>query len=447
MKALKIKDLLASADLGIQVEIRGWVRTRRDSKGGFSFIELNDGSCLKNLQIIASQELENYSSTVSRLYAGCSLVVLGKLVQSQGSGQGLEVQAERIILLGDCPPEEYIIGKQRVNFETLREMPHLRTRTNTFGAVMRLRSHLALAIHQYFKNLGFLYIHTPIITANDCEGAGEQFKVEATSGPGFFGKQVYLTVSGQLEAEPYACSLGDVYTFGPTFRAENSHTTRHLSEFWMVEPEMAFADASQNQQVAEGLIRFVIQSALEQCQEDLDFFEQRIEKGLLLKLQKIASNSFKRLSYSEAIEILKSSKQNFVYPVSWGMDLQSEHEKFLTEQLGAVIVTDYPASLKPFYMKLSADGRTVGAMDILVPGVGELVGGSVREENFETLKTRMENQGIHAESLKWYLDLRRFGTVPHAGFGMGFERLVQLVSGMANIRDVIPYPRVPGKLD
>lgn len=443
---MKIKDCIRGAVAGSKVEVSGWVKTRRDSKGGFSFVELNDGSCLANLQLVIDEKCPSYSQ-VKRLHSGASLKATGSLVAVEGRKQGLELHVDDFTVLGDCPPDDYLIGKQRLNFETLREIPHLRPRTNTFGAVARVRNHLAFAAHRFFQEQGFLYIHTPIITANDCEGAGEQFKVEATSGEMFFGKQVFLTVSGQLEVEPYACSLGDVYTFGPTFRAENSHTTRHLSEFWMIEPEMAFADLARDKEVAEGLIHFTLSSVLQNCKEDLAFFNEHVDKGLLERLNSISSKSFAHLSYTDAVGMLLKSGVTFNFPVSWGMDLQSEHEKYLTEKLGPVIVTDYPASLKPFYMKLSDDEKTVAAMDILVPGIGELVGGSQREDKLDVLEMRMQKQGIHPESLHWYSDLRRFGTVPHAGFGLGFERLVQMVTGMVNIRDVIPYPRAPGRVD
>lgn len=445
---MKIKECFLEKNLDTIVTIQGWVKTRRDSKGGFSFVEVNDGSCLKGLQVIADGTLPNYSSDVLSLYPGSSVEVEGKIIASMGKKQGVELQAHRLIKCGDCSPDHYIIGKQKLSFETLREYQHLRPRTNTFGVIARVRNHLSFAIHKFFQERGFLYIHTPIITNNDCEGAGELFRVDAGKEGNFFGKPAFLTVSGQLEVEPFACSLGDVYTFGPTFRAENSHTSRHLSEFWMVEPEMAFADLDKNQEVAEEFLKYLLQSVLTQLPADLEFLNTYIEKNLIDKLEGVLNNPFERITYTKAVEILSQSSESFQYPITWGADLQSEHERYLTEKYfnRPVIVTNYPATLKPFYMKVDEGGKTVRAMDILVPGVGEIIGGSQREENLEVLLARMKLQGIEPASLEWYADLRRFGTVIHSGFGLGFERLIQFVTGMGNIRDVIPYPRSPGKI-
>jgi asparaginyl-tRNA synthetase len=448
--------------IGRQVCLQGWVRTRRDSKGGFSFLELNDGSCLGNLQVVADAQLENYETEILRLSAGCSVSVYGQVKESGGKGQVTEVAARQIVVHGWADPESYPLQKKRHSFEKLREWAHLRPRTNTFGAVMRVRNCVSQSIHRFFQEHGFLYIHTPIITASDCEGAGEMFRV-TTIDPAnpprsegkidysrdFFARPTFLTVSGQLEAEIFATSLGKVYTFGPTFRAENSNTSRHLAEFWMIEPEMAFYELADNMQLAEAFLKRILNDTLEQCREDMEFFNQFIDDTLLATLQGIADSPFLRLPYSEAIEILSGSGEPFEYPVTWGCDLQSEHERFLTEKhFGQpVILYDYPRSLKPFYMKVNDDGRTVRAMDVLVPKVGELIGGSQREDQLEMLQTRMQEQGLNPDDYWWYLDLRRFGTVPHSGFGLGLERVIQFVTGMANIRDAIPFPRTPGSAE
>jgi len=453
-----VRDLLNCRDFGREVTVAGWVRTRRDSKGGFSFIVINDGSCFSSLQVVAPGTLENYESEILHLFPGSAVRVEGTLVESPGSGQAVEVQASRVRVYGSCEPTEYPLQKQRVSFERLREVAHLRPRTNSFGAVARLRHALAFATHCFFHERNFLYLHTPIITASDCEGAGEMFQVTtldlgklARAGgtvdyrEDFFGKRTGLTVSGQLEAETYACALGNVYTFGPTFRAENSNTRRHLAEFWMVEPEMAFADLADDADLAEDYLRHLFRYVLENCREDLEFFNKWIDKKVLETLTALAESTFRRITYSEAVDILSKADAEFQFPVSWGCDLQSEHERYLTEQVfkGPVTVLDYPKEIKAFYMRLNDDGKTVAAMDVLLPRVGEIIGGSQREERFDVLKMRMEEAGLDVEEYWWYLDLRRFGTVPHAGFGLGFERLVQFVSGMQNIRDVIPYPRTP----
>lgn len=456
-----IKDVLASDDFGREVVVAGWVRTRRESKGGFSFIELNDGSCFTSLQIVADSSLDNYED-IGRLFPGSSIVVNGALVESQGRGQRVEVQAATVKVLGHCEPTDYPLQKQRVSFERLREVAHLRPRTNTFGAIARLRSALAFATHQFFQDRAFLYVHTPIITASDCEGAGEMFQVTtldmddiATRGTppayhsDFFGKRTSLTVSGQLEGEAYACALGNIYTFGPTFRAENSNTRRHLAEFWMVEPEMAFADLEDDADLAEDYLHFLFQHILEHCEEDLAFFNERIDDTVLKRLNALAGVAFKRVSYREAVQVLEGAEAEFEFPVKWGVDLQSEHERYLTEQAfnAPVIVTDFPCEIKPFYMRMNDDKETVAAMDVLLPGIGEIIGGSQREERLDPLTQRIRESNLNPDDYWWYCDLRRFGTVPHAGFGLGFERMVQFCSGMHNIRDVIPFPRTPNSIE
>ncbi len=459
MKRELIRDVLKNTNADVSVTVAGWVRTRRDSKGGFSFIELNDGSCFGNLQIIADAELENYKNEITKLFPGSSISATGKLVKSQGAGQAIEMKAETVKVLGFCQPEKYPLQKQRVSFERLREIAHLRPRTNSFGALARIRNNLAYATHKFYQERNFYYLNSPIVTCNDCEGAGEMFQVTTLDmeklpkkdngktdySQDFFGRPASLTVSGQLNAETYACSLGNVYTFGPTFRAENSNTRRHLSEFWMIEPEMAFADLDDDATLAEDYIRYLMKSVLENCEEDLAFFNQRIQKGLIESLKNIADSSFERISYTKAIDILEKSGEKFEFPVSWGVDMQSEHERYLTEKhfKTPVIVTDYPKDIKAFYMRMNDDEKTVAAMDVLVPGVGEIIGGSQREERLDLLVDRIKNIGQNPEDYWWYLDLRKFGTVPHAGFGLGFERMVQFCTGMQNIRDVIPFPRTP----
>jgi asparaginyl-tRNA synthetase len=464
MQRILIKNILSNNQLiGQQVKVCGWVRTRRDSKAGFSFIELNDGSCFANLQLVVPAKLANYKHEISQLFPGSSIAVNGKLVASQGDGQAVEIQAEAVKVFGFAEPEQYPIGKQRVSFERLRELAHLRPRTNTFGAIARIRHALAIATHNFFAERDFLYIHTPIITASDCEGAGEMFQVTTLDQnklprdkqnkinykQDFFGRKAHLTVSGQLEGELYACALGNIYTFGPTFRAENSNTRRHLAEFWMIEPEMAFADLDDDAQLAEDYLKYLFCYLLEHCRDDLEFFNQRIAKGLIERLTTLAIAPFKRITYSEAITILEAAECTFDYPVKWGIDMQSEHERYLTEQhfSGPVIVTDYPKEIKSFYMRLNDDNKTVAAMDVLLPEVGEIIGGSQREDRLELLEARMQASGIKPESYWWYLDLRRFGSVPHAGFGLGFERMVQFCTGMHNIRDVIPFPRTPNHIE
>lgn len=448
--------------VGPDREVRGWVRTRRDSKGGFSFLEINDGSCFGNLQVVVPGELENYAEDVQRLTAGCSVVIDGELVESPAKGQATEMHATALRVVGWADADTYPLQKKRHSFEKLREWAHLRPRTNTFGAVTRVRNQISQSIHQFFHENGFFYTNTPIITASDCEGAGEMFRVTAldldmlakSGGPvnysyDFFDKPTFLTVSGQLEAETYACALGRVYTFGPTFRAENSNTSRHLAEFWMVEPEAAFFDLADNMKLAEDFLKRVFNDCLNECEEDMQFFDQRIEKGKIAQLQSVVEKPFSHMTYTEAIDVLTTCSENFEYPISWGTDLQAEHERYLTEKHvdGPLILTDYPSSIKPFYMRVSDDGKTVAAMDVLVPGVGEIIGGSQREERLDVLQGRMAEAELDQSEYDWYIDLRRFGTVPHAGFGLGLERVVQYVSGMGNIRDVIPFPRTPGNAD
>jgi len=448
--------------VGKEVTLRGWVRTRRDSKAGFSFLELNDGSSMGNIQIIAPAALENYESQVKRLSPGASVGVTGRVKESPGKGQATEVEATEVTVYGTADAETYPLQKKRHSFEFLRTIAHLRPRTNTFGAIARVRNCVSNSIHQFFQEEGFLYVHTPIITASDCEGAGEMFQVttldlanppktagEVDFSQDFFDRPSFLTVSGQLEAESFACALGKVYTFGPTFRAENSNTSRHLAEFWMVEPEMAFFDLEDNMDLAERFLKRIFRDVLDRCPEDMEFFNLRIEKTVIATLRAIVESRFVRLSYTEAVQILKTSGEKFEFPVDWGKDLQAEHERYLTEKhfRCPVILFDYPRTIKPFYMRVGDDGRTVRAMDVLVPKVGEIIGGSQREERLDVLQERMEEQGLRPTDYWWYLDLRRFGTVPHSGFGLGLERLIQFITGMANIRDVVPFPRTPGNAD
>ncbi len=446
----KIKQLLERQPAGETVQVAGWIRTRRDT-GGFSFLEVNDGSCLGNLQVIADKGLANYESEIRKLTTGCSVRLEGIIQPSPAKGQTIELLAETVTVVGWAEPETYPLQKKRHSFEFLREIAHLRPRTNALGAVARVRSRLGWAVHAFFQERGFIQVHTPIITTSDCEGAGEMFQISTTQphgGPGdeFFGRKAGLTVSGQLQAEVYALALGDVYTFGPTFRAENSNTSRHLAEFWMIEPEMAFCDLAGNMRVASEMLKYLLNDVLANCTEDMELFDRFIDKGIIERLQGVAAQDFAHITYTDAVEQLRSCGRDFEFPVQWGTDLQSEHERYLAEEVyrRPLIVTDYPAAIKPFYMRVNDDGRTVAAMDILVPGVGEIVGGSQREERLAVLERRMLEAGIDLEEYRWYLDLRRYGSVPHAGFGLGFERLVQFVTGMANIREVIPFPRTPG---
>jgi asparaginyl-tRNA synthetase len=462
MERMSVAAARSRESIGKQVRLQGWVRTRRDSKGGFSFLEINDGSCQGNLQVIAEAKLSNYESDVKRLSAGCSVTVEGEVKESGGKGQATEILASQIVIHGWADPEAYPLQKKQHTFEKLREWAHLRPRTNTFGAIARVRNCISRSIHAFFQEEGFLYVQAPIITASDAEGAGAMFRVttldleklpkkegKVDASLDFFHRPTYLTVSGQLEAEIYATALGKVYTFGPTFRAENSNTSRHLAEFWMVEPEMAFFELTDNMDLAERFLKRIFRDVLEQCREDMEFFNERIDKTVIATLEQILTSDFKRVTYTDAVDILTKSGESFEFPVSWGTDLQSEHERFLTEKhFGCpVILYDYPKGIKAFYMRLNDDDRTVRAMDVLVPKVGEIIGGSQREERLDVLEKRMVEAGLRPEDYWWYLDLRRFGTVPHAGFGLGLERVVQFITGMANIRDVIPFPRTPGNAE
>jgi asparaginyl-tRNA synthetase len=462
MSNQRIAEVLRSGQPDESLVVQGWVRTKRELKG-FAFIEVNDGSSLANLQVVINQDLANYEVIIKKLNTGASVEVSGLLVASQGKGQRIELTATAVKVYGEADPETYPLQKKRHSFEFLRTIGHLRSRTNSFGAVFRVRNACSAAIHEFFQQRGFLWVHTPVITANDCEGAGELFSVTSLDlknipstdkqaidyTQDFFGKPTYLTVSGQLEAEVMAMAFTNVYTFGPTFRAENSNTSRHLAEFWMVEPEMAFCDLDANMDLAEAFLKHVFRYVLEKCPEDMEFFNQRIDNTVLATADNIINNQFERLTYTEAVKLLEKADVKFEYPVSWGLDLQSEHERYLAEQLfkKPVIVTDYPAQIKAFYMRLNEDEKTVRAMDILAPKIGEIIGGSQREERLDVLERRILAQGMQPEDLWWYMDLRRYGTVPHAGFGLGFERLVQFITGMGNIRDVIPFPRTPQSAD
>lgn len=458
MKRSRVKELLAVGEPGTPVLVKGWVRSRRGNKN-VSFIALNDGSTIANLQIVADVAKFD-EGLLKQITTGASIEAEGKLVSSQGAGQRVELHAERLMGYGTADPAEYPLQKKGHSLEFLREIAHLRPRTNTFGAVLRLRHHMAFAIHKFFNDKGFYYLHTPLITSSDAEGAGAMFRVTTLPadepprtpegkvdwGQDFFGKMTSLTVSGQLEGELGATALGEIYTFGPTFRAENSNTPRHLAEFWMVEPEMAFYDINDNMDLAEEMLKYLTRYALEHCAEDLQFLNDMHDKELLSRLDFVLKHDFKRLGYTEAVEILKSSGAKFEFPVDWGSDLQSEHERFLVEQHFhcPVILTDYPAEIKAFYMKQNEDGKTVRAMDVLFPKIGEIIGGSEREADYGKLKRRIEELHIPDKDMWWYLDTRRFGTVPHSGYGLGFERLMLFITGMGNIRDVIPFPRTPG---
>lgn len=452
----KVKDLLGS-EPGKDVLAKGWVRTRRGNKN-VSFIALNDGSTINNIQIVADTASFE-ENLLKKITTGACIGVTGKLVESLGSGQKVEIQAKEIILYGEADPATYPLQKKGHTLEFLRTIAHLRPRTNTFGAVLRIRHAMAFAIHKYFNDKGFVYLHTPLITASDCEGAGEMFQVTTLDldniphtedgkidySQDFFGKQTSLTVSGQLEGELGAMALGEIYTFGPTFRAENSNTPRHLAEFWMVEPEMAFYGIEDNMELAEDFIKYLVRYALEHCGDDLRFLNDMFDKELISRLESVVNTTFVRLTYTEGIKILEASGEKFEFPVSWGVDLQSEHERYLVEKhFGKpVIMTDYPKEIKAFYMKQNDDGKTVRGMDVLFPKIGEIIGGSEREASLEKLETRINELGMKRETLEWYIDTRRFGSAPHSGFGLGFERLLLFVTGMSNIRDVIPFPRTP----
>lgn len=460
LPAFRVATLLKETPPGTFVDVAGWVRTRRDSKQGFSFIELNDGSCLANLQIVVDAQVAGYAETIKHVTTGASVRVNGELKESPGQGQRVELHAKSLELIGEADAAKYPLQKKGHSFEFLRTIAHLRPRTNTFGAMARVRNCVCRAIHDFFQNRGFLNVQTPIITTSDCEGAGEMFTVTTllhqaqAKGPldfsqDFFRKKASLTVSGQLEGEIYATAVGPIYTFGPTFRAENSNTPRHLAEFWMVEPEMPFYELADNMNLAQEFIKTIIRACLDRCGDDIQFFNDRIEKTVLQTLEEILTHEFKRVSYTEAVDLLLASGKTWEYPVSWGANLQAEHERWLTEQhfQQPIIVYDYPRTLKPFYMYCNDDGTTVRAMDVLVPRVGEIIGGSQREHRLDVLETRLAECGLNPEDYWWYLDLRRYGTVPHAGFGLGLERMLLLVTGMQNIRDVIPFPRTPGSAE
>ena len=456
--------------IGTVVTVKGWVRTRRQSKseGGLSFIAVNDGSCFDSLQVVARGSLPNYETDITGITTGCSVIATGQVVASTGAGQAVELLADSVEVVGWVDdPQTYPLAPKRHSFEYLRDVAHLRVRTNTFGAVMRVRHSLAMAIHRFFDERGYVWIHTPIITANDAEGAGAMFRVStldlvngiATAPDGkadfsrdFFGRETFLTVSGQLNVESYCLAMSKVYTFGPTFRAENSHTKRHLAEFWMVEPEIAFADLSDNADLAEALLKYIFQAVLDERGDDMAFFAERIDSDCISRLESLIKADFERMDYTTAVAKLEQAVAGgmaFEYPVGWGLDLQAEHERYLTEQLVGrpVVVTDYPKEIKAFYMRLNDDGRTVAAMDVLAPGIGEIVGGSQREERLDVLDQRLDEVGLPRSAYGWYRDLRRYGTVPHAGFGLGFERTLLYITGMDNIRDVIPFPRTPNNAD
>ncbi|WP_099238650.1 asparagine--tRNA ligase [Synechococcus sp. BDU 130192] len=455
---MRIKEILNTAAINSTITAEGWVKTKRELKG-FSFIEISDGSTMNGLQVIIDGNLADYEAIIKKLNTGAAVTATGLVVESPGKGQRIELQAKAVTVHGEADPETYPLQKKRHSFEFLRTIGHLRGKTNTMGAVMRVRNACATAIHQFFQERGFIWAHTPIITASDCEGAGEMFAVTnfdlanpkrtkegaVDYAEDFFGRPAYLTVSGQLEAEVMAMAFKDVYTFGPTFRAENSNTSRHLAEFWMVEPEMAFCDIVGDQDLAEEFLRYIFKYVLEACLEDMEFFNKRIDNSVLATAQNIIENEFARITYTEAIALLEKSNKTFEFPVEWGIDLQSEHERYLAEDLfkKPLIVSNYPKDIKAFYMRLNDDQKTVAAMDVLAPKIGEIIGGSQREERLDVLERRIQEMNIEAADLWWYLDLRRFGTVPHAGFGLGFERLVQFMTGMGNIRDVIPFPRTP----
>ncbi|MEZ7730318.1 asparagine--tRNA ligase [Haemophilus sp. 27098_8_127] len=460
-KVASIVDVLqGKIAIGEKVTVRGWVRTRRDSKAGLSFLAVYDGSCFDPIQVIVNNDIENYESEVLRLTTGCSVIVTGTIVKSPAEGQAVELQAEKVEVTGFVEdPDTYPMAAKRHSIEYLREVAHLRPRTNIIGAVARVRHCLAQAIHRFFYEQGFYWVATPLITASDTEGAGEMFRVSTLDlenlprgedgkvdfSQDFFGKESFLTVSGQLNGETYACALSKIYTFGPTFRAENSNTTRHLAEFWMVEPEVAFATLADNAKLAEDMLKYVFRAVLAERKDDLKFFEKHVDKDVITRLENFVNSDFAQIDYTDAIDVLLKSGKKFEFPVSWGIDLSSEHERFLAEEYfkSPVVVKNYPKDIKAFYMRLNDDGKTVAAMDVLAPGIGEIIGGSQREERLDILDKRMEEMGLNPEDYWWYRDLRKYGTVPHSGFGLGFERLIVYVTGVQNIRDVIPFPRAP----
>lgn len=465
MSLVSIKDVLNhQCTVGDTITVGGWIRTRRDSKAGFSFLAVNDGSCFNNLQVVVSSDLSNYESEVLKLTTSCSVMVEGQLVESQGQGQDVELKATKVQVLGFVEdPDTYPMSAKRHSVEYLREYAHLRPRTNLIGAVMRIRNSLAYALHSFFQERGFMWVSTPIITASDCEGAGEMFTVtnfdlenlpkndqgKVDYSEDFFGKHAYLTVSGQLNVETYACAYSKVYTFGPTFRAENSNTTRHLAEFWMLEPEMAFTDLDGCAAVAEDMLKYVFKHILTERADDMAFIAERVDKNAITRLEDFIKADFAQVDYTDAIEILQKCGKKFETPVKWGIDLQSEHERYLAEEhfKSPVVVKNYPKDIKAFYMRQNDDGKTVAAMDVLAPGIGEIIGGSQREDRLELLDKRMEEMGLNKDSYYWYRDLRRYGSVPHSGFGLGFERLIVYITGVGNVRDAIPFPRTPRNAD
>lgn len=465
MSLVSIKDVLNhQCTVGDTITVGGWIRTRRDSKAGFSFLAVNDGSCFNNLQVVVSSDLSNYESEVLKLTTSCSVMVEGQLVESQGQGQDVELKATKVQVLGFVEdPDTYPMSAKRHSVEYLREYAHLRPRTNLIGAVMRIRNSLAYALHSFFQERGFMWVSTPIITASDCEGAGEMFTVtnfdlenipkndqgKVDYSEDFFGKHAYLTVSGQLNVETYACAYSKVYTFGPTFRAENSNTTRHLAEFWMLEPEMAFTDLDGCAAVAEDMLKYVFKRILTERADDMAFIAERVDKNAITRLEDFIKADFAQVDYTDAIEILQKCGKKFENPVKWGIDLQSEHERYLAEEhfKSPVVVKNYPKDIKAFYMRQNDDGKTVAAMDVLAPGIGEIIGGSQREDRLELLDKRMEEMGLNKDSYYWYRDLRRYGSVPHSGFGLGFERLIVYITGVGNVRDAIPFPRTPRNAD
>ncbi len=465
MAFLKVKQALVS-EPSQEVELRGWIKTRRDSKadGGLSFLAITDGTCFDAIQVVARNDLANYNDEITRLTTGCSVRIIGQLVESQGKGQKVEVHASEVQVVGWVDdPDTYPVPQKRHTMEYLRQVAHLRVRTNTFGAGARVRHALAAGIHRFFDERDFYYVHTPIVTGSDCEGAGEMFRVstldmvnppltadgEVDFSQDFFGKETNLTVSGQLNVESYCCALSRVYTFGPTFRAENSNTSRHLAEFWMIEPEIAFADLADDADLAEEMLKYLLDDLLTRRGDDMAFFNQWVDKGIIDRLRHVIDTPFLRLTYTEAVKVLENAKKSFEYEVKWGTDLQSEHERYLTEEhfKQPIVLIDYPKDIKAFYMRANDDGETVAAMDVLAPGIGEIIGGSQREERLDKLDQRIDEMGLDKDDYWWYRDLRRYGSVPHAGFGLGFERLIQFCTGIANIRDVIPFPRAPKQAD
>lgn len=465
MSLVSIKDVLNhQCTVGDTITVGGWIRTRRDSKAGFSFLAVNDGSCFNNLQVVVASDLSNYESEVLKLTTSCSVMIEGQLVESQGQGQDVELKATKVQVLGFVEdPDTYPMSAKRHSVEYLREYAHLRPRTNLIGAVMRIRNSLAYALHSFFQERGFMWVSTPLITASDCEGAGEMFTVtnfnlddlpkndqgKVDYNQDFFGKHAYLTVSGQLNVETYACAYSKVYTFGPTFRAENSNTTRHLAEFWMLEPEMAFTDLDGCAAVAEDMLKYVFKRILTERADDMAFIAERVDKNAITRLENFIKADFAQVDYTDAIEILQSCGKKFENPVEWGIDLQSEHERYLAEEhfKSPVVVKNYPKDIKAFYMRQNDDGKTVAAMDVLAPGIGEIIGGSQREDRLDLLDKRMEEMGLNKDSYYWYRDLRRYGSVPHSGFGLGFERLIVYITGVGNVRDAIPFPRTPRNAD